>query len=374
MLRNGLLLCCRINSFLQFFRGTAVQSWTKNILPIFFAAASLCLAQSRTFSISGKISDLIDGEPLINVNVFISGSVWGTSTDAKGYYLIKDIPIGNHQLVVSMIGYEPAQRSITVFDKKEVRLDFKMKEKIYEMGEVKVVGEIPDDWYDNLEIFKSYFLGKSDFADECTIENETIINFTKNDDILSASAEKPLIIINKALGYKVTCYLLGFRFNSKADVCTYFSNSMFTELTPENDEQKNEWMESREQAYKGSLKHFLISLIRKDYKKQGFSIYQLNGYYETELRDISTIFRHDSSNHNVYHLRFDNELTVRYSPGFWKSSKYSVLRMLVDTVTLDESGEAEEVLPFQVKKYWGTKGIADNLPKDYYTGRLNSPK
>ena len=338
----------------------------KNILMIFFAALSLSVSQTRTYSLSGRVTDFKDNAPLEGVNVFISGSIWGTTTDRNGNFILGNIPPGNHQIVVSMIGYKTIQRVITLDGMEEVKLDFGLEEKIYELKEVNIVGKTPDDWYENLDIFKKYFLGQSDFADECVIENETLINFSKTNDVLTASLTQPLIITNNALGYKIECYLLSFKYDFVSGLCTYFFNTKFNELTPKNEEEKEEWDENRRTAYRGSLKHFLVSLIHNNFKDEGFNIYIISHYYEVELKKTNSIISQDSLNRNEYHLTFLNDLIVRYSPGFWRASQYSILKMLTDEVTLDKFGEPKELLPFQVKNFWATRGIADLVPKNYF--------
>ena len=83
------------NSFYRKFR-----SWMK-LLVILLAIVTL-KGQSR---IDGQIVDKETGEPLIGVNVFISKTSIGTTTDKDGLYTIKNISNGRYELVISMIGY-----------------------------------------------------------------------------------------------------------------------------------------------------------------------------------------------------------------------------------------------------------------------------
>ncbi len=64
------------------------------------------LVEAKTGNIKGKITDANTGEPLIGANVFILNHTWGASTDIKGEFEIKHIPIGSYSVRVSYVGYE----------------------------------------------------------------------------------------------------------------------------------------------------------------------------------------------------------------------------------------------------------------------------
>ncbi|MFU8859812.1 MAG: TonB-dependent receptor [Cyclonatronaceae bacterium] len=66
--------------------------------------AAEVIAQSAG-RISGRVIEEATGDPLIGVNVFIQGTTLGAMTDADGYYYIMNIPPGNYDVTVSMIGF-----------------------------------------------------------------------------------------------------------------------------------------------------------------------------------------------------------------------------------------------------------------------------
>ncbi|MDQ7818225.1 MAG: carboxypeptidase-like regulatory domain-containing protein [Melioribacteraceae bacterium] len=335
---------------------------TFNIL--YFLFISTFFPQTQNNRISGKVIDSNTGTPLPNANVFISGSVWGTSTNMDGYFSIQNLPSGNHQIAVSFIGYETTFQNVTLTGKDHVELNFYLIEKLIQLNEVAVDAEVPKDWYENLEVFKMYFFGQSGFAEYCVIENETIIDFVKGENILSASADDQLIIINNALGYRIDCNLISFDYDYEFNSIRYFTVTKFTELLPESDNQKKEWIENREAAYLGSIKHFLVSLIRNDINGNRFKMFSWYGSYGQEIKDVRKLLAKDSLS-NQYILKFDYDLVVQYKPGVFSNTQVSGISLLVDYVTLDEFGEPKETLPFFFKQHWATKGIADLLPKDY---------
>ena len=56
-------------------------------------------------SFSGIVTDGTTGLPLSGVSVYISGTRTGSSTDAKGYFFISNIPEGSHLVEFSHVGY-----------------------------------------------------------------------------------------------------------------------------------------------------------------------------------------------------------------------------------------------------------------------------
>ena len=56
-------------------------------------------AQSKSYSIAGKVLDEETDEPIFFVNVFLSNTTVGTTTDENGHYLIKNALPGAHDLV-----------------------------------------------------------------------------------------------------------------------------------------------------------------------------------------------------------------------------------------------------------------------------------
>jgi len=108
---------------------------------VLFAISSILMA-ATTGKISGKITDKTTGEALIGVNIMVSGSGLGATTNIDGYYAILSVPPGFHTVKASMIGY--AQHEIL-----EVRveidltatLDIAMSEEILEGESIVITAE-----------------------------------------------------------------------------------------------------------------------------------------------------------------------------------------------------------------------------------------
>jgi len=63
------------------------------------------LYAGTTGKIAGRVVDANTGEPLIGVNVVISGTSMGAATDIDGNYFIINIPPGIYEIKASLVGY-----------------------------------------------------------------------------------------------------------------------------------------------------------------------------------------------------------------------------------------------------------------------------
>ena len=74
------------------------------------------LACSTALAQSGRISGVVtsDGEPLEFANVGLTGTSYGSPTDAQGRYSISKLSTGDYQVTVSAVGYETQHRTITL--------------------------------------------------------------------------------------------------------------------------------------------------------------------------------------------------------------------------------------------------------------------
>ncbi len=113
--------------------------------------ASLTFAQTSG-KISGKAADLHTHEPLTGVSIFISGvyrnggltntsSVMGASTDLNGEYFILDVPPGDYDVRVQMIGYQTVTfEHVVVNQGRTTLLDIALESSNVKLAEVVVVG------------------------------------------------------------------------------------------------------------------------------------------------------------------------------------------------------------------------------------------
>lgn len=229
-----------------------------------------------TGSVTEKAASVVPG-----ANVFIEGTTMGTQADANGHYVLRNIPAGRHRLVASMVGYLPKMVFID-FPGNTTVLNFNLEEDNKTLDEVRVVGSQDKLWEKQFREFEKGFLGESYNRKEVFITNKEVVDFTEMEDAFSAKASQPLQIINKSMGYKVTYFMDNFE---KTNSLTSFKGlASFEKLVPEDAKQERKWKRNREEAYEGSLKHFLKALEDNRMEEEGFNAFLLKPEYLNNLR------------------------------------------------------------------------------------------
>ncbi|MEO1049742.1 MAG: TonB-dependent receptor [Bacteroidota bacterium] len=88
---------------------------------------------SAQYKISGTVNDEY-GEPLMGATVRVLGTAKGTTSDAKGTYVISDLSSGQYFLEFSFIGFEIIQRQVDV--NQDQQIDIQMVTASTALGEV----------------------------------------------------------------------------------------------------------------------------------------------------------------------------------------------------------------------------------------------
>ena len=91
-------------------------------------------------SIRGTVVDAASGYPIAYASVALLGRPGtGAISDSSGHFIIKNVPVGRHDIQASFVGYESAIfKEILVTSSKEVFLNIPLKEAIRELDEVTV--------------------------------------------------------------------------------------------------------------------------------------------------------------------------------------------------------------------------------------------
>ena len=398
-----------------------LRSWMK--LLVILSAIVTLEGQS---SINGQIVDKETGEPLIGVNVFISKTSIGATTDKDGIYTIKNISNGRYELVISMIGYAMEKKELNLFTNIQLDIDFWLTTEPINMKQIIVTKKSNKQWKKDYKVFKNAFLGNSKNGKSCKIINEYVLSFNRGENILSASTQKPLIIENMQLGYMVTYYLkefatnntflrsddesfFNFLFISSTKFVRYTGESFFTEMKPKSERQKRQWIKNRQIAYNGSLRHFLATLGKRfdrRYKMKGDSLRQRNDWllisgskidpltkegFEVYLKEeykkrydyrelLNDRLVWSTKNDNELLLSFKDKMMVKFnregeelnylfytfeSKSKPKIHQTSVLKLGKDSVIFDKNGRYFEKFMIEQQEYMGWERVGDQLPFDY---------
>lgn len=115
----------------------------KTILSIvcFLFLTFSALAQQRG-QVSGQIKDAETNEALIGVSVYVEKLQQGTTTDEKGRYEL-DLPLGEHTLRISYVGYTTLNKNVNV-TVKPLTLNLKLRPESEKLSEVQVTSERKD--------------------------------------------------------------------------------------------------------------------------------------------------------------------------------------------------------------------------------------
>jgi hypothetical protein len=168
-------------------------------------------------AIYGSVFDNETKKQIPYANVYFNGTTIGTYTDDFGNFHLILPKGGKFPIAISAIGYESFLLSNYSIDH-PIRVF--LKPKIYKLNEVIVSSKMSlKDRIarkQNLSLFRKQFLGESLNAYQCKIlnENDIIMQYLEDKDILKAYSSKPLIINNKALGYQITYNIVTFECSS----------------------------------------------------------------------------------------------------------------------------------------------------------------
>ncbi len=99
---------------------------------------------AQTQTIRGQLLDQQSKYPLVGVNVYLPDTdpVMATTTDAEGYYEIKNVPLGRYTIKCSMMGYKEQNiPNLVLSAGKELVLNISLEEQIFQTEEVVVTAE-----------------------------------------------------------------------------------------------------------------------------------------------------------------------------------------------------------------------------------------
>ena len=96
------------------------------------------LAQGR---LKGTITDSSSNGSLVGANVYVIGTSLGAASDLEGKYILNDIPLGEHNVKVSYIGYKTKNFKIEIKDNKIIILDIRLVPEAIEGQEVVITSQ-----------------------------------------------------------------------------------------------------------------------------------------------------------------------------------------------------------------------------------------
>ncbi|MFA5973431.1 MAG: carboxypeptidase-like regulatory domain-containing protein [Lentimicrobiaceae bacterium] len=301
--------------------------------------------------IRGTILDEITKDTICFASIYFNGTFVGTSSDINGYFELNVSKNISMPLTISAVGYY--SYTLTDYSNTKPFLIY-LKPKVYELKDVVIkANSLAKKRKRNLLVFKAEFLGTTANARQCEIINEKDItfNYDSDDDTLKAFALKPILIDNRALGYKITYYLDKFEYYKKSGA-TFFSGNIIFKEDISTEETQKQFNVSREYAYLGSRMHFFRALWSDKLKSDGFTV-------TNSVNDIllsKDILIRDFKNNKF--LTYPENLRIGYNIGG------SYIVFLKRLVYFDQTGYFDP-LGINWKGEMAEQRIADWLPYEY---------
>lgn len=248
----------------------------KVLLATFFLTFSIgasCFAQSV---LDGVVFDQEDSKPVSFAMVFLANTSIGTLTDESGKFSLS-VPKGRFELVISKLGYQKAVRELNSGISLGQPLTITLYKTELQLDSLEVNEERDPRWYQNLQIFKNNFLGQSDNSIQTVLLNEKqlILDDVTSPGYLKARSNDPLKIFNKNLGYEIDYDLAIFELQSREKSLLSGGYPLFRPLSIKSKAKQKVIDKNREQAYHGSLMHFLRAVHSNTWVEEGFEVFRL---------------------------------------------------------------------------------------------------
>lgn len=321
----------------------------------------IVLLLNATINFSQNVMGIVvdeNDEPLAGATVYFDGSSFGTTTNMDGEFKITIPSEISSSLVVTFVGFEKVYINKHNFDKK---YKIVLKEATENLREV-VLTNNQFSRKRMMTIFINQFLGTTKAGNQCKIENEDEIYFSYDNErfVLTAYADKPLIIHNPYLGYKVYFDLTQFdaKFNrfsiERNDIYSsiYVGTSRFEEV--DNSDRK---VKNREKTFNGSFLQLFRNIGNKEWHKDSFLLFK--GKFQ------------DNPDSNLYvkdTLGVKQVYIKKQERGFHANDFVAEFNLLYNR--REQSKIIFHTDYFVIDKY----GLFSNYDKIYFSGALSEKK
>jgi hypothetical protein len=243
------------------------------LILLFFGVGNLF---SQT--ITGTVREKESGLPLPFANVFISNTTLGKATHKDGRFRISgDLP-QEIEVVASFVGYITEVKVVSTRGKSEIQVDFELAINESSLSEVQLKSRRDKTWDREFRRFEEVFLALTDdpYKSKVEIQNPWVVDFKKikadkGPNYISASAQEPLKIINKALGYEIEYYLQDFRLSRNG---SRFYGQVYYETLEDND-LSEEWISARNENFYQSIRFLNKSILLNSKDTSHFEIFEV---------------------------------------------------------------------------------------------------
>ncbi|MCS5489051.1 carboxypeptidase-like regulatory domain-containing protein [Algoriphagus limi] len=346
---------------------------------------------SQSQTITGVVREKGTGLPLPYANVFINNSTFGAATNEKGEFEIKGEIPEEFELVASFVGYKTSSILIQRKGKQLYYQAFDLEFLEDQLSEVELKAKRDRSWERNLKLFTDVFLAVPDdpYGRDIELLNPWVLEFEKvkpekGFNYTQATADLPLKIVNKAMGYQIDFYLQDFRMLRNAS--RFFGQAYYQELEPEDPETDSLWKVNKELNYKNSVRHLALSLLLRNPQSQGFELYLVKP--ETGFRartnnfsvevgesiiplEIDSLYSKPLGN-GSYRIFLPGKIEVHHLNKPWRNDYYSEIYHAISWLIapsgyfdVDRNGTLIHPAQLVLSGYIGRQRLARSLPLDF---------
>ncbi|OOG77728.1 carboxypeptidase-like regulatory domain-containing protein [Algoriphagus sp. A40] len=359
----------------------------KILFAVFFFLTHLAVSQT----ITGLVKEKSTGLPLPFANVFINNSTIGAATDKDGRFEIKGKIPEDFELVASFIGYKTSSVVIKRSGKQVISQVFELEFLEDNLSEVELKAKRDRSWERNYKMFKEVFLAVPDdpYGRDIEILNPWVLDFEtvkpdKGFNYTQASAQQPLQVVNKALGYQIDYHLQDFRMLRNAS--RFYGQAFYQELEPEDSVAEENWKEGKELNYLNSVRHLALSMLLKNSGSQGFELYQAKPgipredrtndfYYELNKSIIPVMLEFVYTKplgNGIYRIFLPERIEVHHLNKPWLNDYYTNIYHAISWIMapsgyfdVDRSGTLLHPTQLVLSGFMGRQRVARSLPLDF---------
>ncbi len=302
---------------------------------VFFLGTAGSFAQIR-----GIITDSKNGKPLEGVQVFINQSAIGTLSDKGGaFQLTDDLPLGYIDLILFKKGYRLFQSSLRIESSRLYNLNLSI---------------------DRLASKETEYLSPEQLS---AIESTSLKSLPNNQYKLifndqargnrgKTQIELPFSVENNFLGYRLTIYANPLTWKGSFNVPVRFEYLATNGFDAVRERELN-----RKNSYKGSLRHFLLSLSNHRSTEQGYTVTLKDGQsiHPDSLLEASSIPRY-------FRLRAIDQLHIRWTNA--ATTQHTVLK-LTGPIDYSATGRVLNAKSMHIEGGMALADLGSSLPIEY---------
>jgi hypothetical protein len=254
--------------------------------------------------LKGSVTDATTGKPVAGASVFLSNTSTGTTANSEGAFELS-VPAGRYDLIASSIGYETFSLNINSSSLPPA-MSIRLHPKSKELETVVIRKMEKDGWERYGKFFLDNFIGTSAEGERTSLKNPKALRFYRDHKkgLLEAVATEPLVIENKALGYRIRYQLESFSFDYNSRYMEYTGFPLFEPMSGGAGKERR-WAEARKKVYYGSQLHFMRSVFRNRIQEEGFSVYR-----NRKIPNLKRVRRSERAGNGLI-IEMDNGTRIR---------------------------------------------------------------